>query len=106
MASGLRVDIVRFVDAHQPGIVECEFADAEGERHKLIDKVPMFTNEDLWTDSIYPRPGVVGCRILGRLESDRSGENLRVTIAFLDGVESTKGKTEFTVFDSQILMRG
>jgi len=46
--------IVRFVDEYQPGIVECEFADAEGRIHKIIEKIPIVTAADLWSDSAYP----------------------------------------------------
>jgi hypothetical protein len=42
-SSQLAVWIVRFVDQHFPGWVECEFIDAEGRRHTVRDKVPVFT---------------------------------------------------------------
>jgi hypothetical protein len=41
----ISAQIVRFVDTHQPGWVECEFVDAEDWRHVLRDKVPIFTAE-------------------------------------------------------------
>jgi hypothetical protein len=37
----IQVSIIRFVDAHQPGFVEAEFADADGTNHTLVDKVPV-----------------------------------------------------------------
>ena len=47
-----RVQIVRFVDEEpQPGIVEAQFRDAQGEVHSIIDKVPAFTSAYLWSDS-------------------------------------------------------
>jgi len=36
----IQVSIVRFIDEHQPGFVEAEFADADGTLHTLVDKVP------------------------------------------------------------------
>ena len=43
----LRVQIVRFVDVEpQPGIVESQFRDAQGEVHSIIDKIPLFTSAD------------------------------------------------------------
>ena len=39
----LAVQIVRFVDECQPGVVACEFVDADGHLHTLIDKVPIFS---------------------------------------------------------------
>jgi hypothetical protein len=54
----LAVQIVRFVDDEpQPGIVACEFIDANGHRHTLIDKVPMCSGERLDANSTYPRVG-------------------------------------------------
>lgn len=35
----LRVKIVRFVEAYQPGIVECQFHDADGRVHSIIGKI-------------------------------------------------------------------
>lgn len=61
----LKVDIVRFVDDYQPGIVECQFTDAEGHRYSIVDKIPRFTAENIWSGSEYPRVGAVRCRILG-----------------------------------------
>lgn len=55
----LAVDIVRFVEDYQPGIVEAEFVDAEGRRHKFIEKVPILSAADLVAESNYPRRGAV-----------------------------------------------
>jgi hypothetical protein len=49
----LAVQIVRFVnDEPQPGIVACEFVDAEGRCHTLIDKVSGFSASLLDASSI------------------------------------------------------
>src|SRR6202789_459988 len=64
----LRVQIVRFVDEEpQPGIVESQFRDAQGKLHSIIDKIPLFTSADLWSDSNYPQPGFIECRVLERI---------------------------------------
>lgn len=66
---------MRFVDEEpQPGIVESQFRDAQGELHSIIDKVPIFTDADLWSDSVYPQPGSIECLVLQRIED--SGSNL------------------------------
>ncbi len=57
---------VRFVDAYQPGIVACEFVDANGRRHIVIDKAPIVRAEDLNAGSGYPRLGSVRCVVLNR----------------------------------------
>lgn len=65
MAS-VRVEIVRYTDDHQPGFVECQFNDAAGQLRSFEEKVPVVTTESLDANSGYPRPGSVGCTILGR----------------------------------------
>src|ERR1700692_4014306 len=98
---GLRVSIIRFVDEHQPGFVECEFTDANGTVHTLVDKVPVFSLEDLWNDSVYPQPGFARCEVLARSQDSR-GQLARVTIAKPDGLESMNGLSEFVVLESQL----
>ncbi len=58
----LEVQIVEFVDDHQPGTVKCEFADAHGQVHKLLEKVPVVSLEMLDANSIYPRLDLFGAR--------------------------------------------
>jgi hypothetical protein len=53
----LAVQIVRFLHDYQPGVVACEFVDANGRRHTLIDKAPIFSAEPLDADSKYPQSG-------------------------------------------------
>jgi hypothetical protein len=57
MMHNVAVQIVRFVESGFPGWVECELVDAAGRRHILMDKVPIFTVEDLDADSKYTTPG-------------------------------------------------
>jgi hypothetical protein len=101
MAS-IQVSIIRFVDEHQPGFVEAEFADAGGTTHTLVDKVPVFSLEDLWSDSVYPQPGFARCEVLARSEDSQGRKLARVTIAKPDSLESTRGLSEFVVLESQI----
>ncbi len=96
----LRVQIVRFVDEEpQPGIVESRFRDARGAVHTVIDKVPIFTDADLWSDSEYPQPGLVGCVVLQQI-FDSTGPNLaRITTC---GVETTNGESEFVIAEAEL----
>jgi hypothetical protein len=68
----LRVDIVGFADESFPGLVHCDFADANGNRHKFIEKIPVVTTQDLWSDSTYPHPGLMPC---DRVECLDEGEH-------------------------------
>jgi hypothetical protein len=92
----LRVQIVRFVNKEpQPGIIESQFHDVAGASHAVIDKVPMFTTANLWSDSHYPQPGYIECRLLERIPS--KSENLaRISIKPYH-VEWTNERSEFVV---------
>ena len=98
----LAVQIVRFVDDAQPGIVACEFEDANGRRHTLIDKVPIFTDMILDANSIYPKTGTARCEILRRWKDVTGRELLRVTTAKPDGIMSTEDLSEFVALSSHI----
>ena len=96
------MSIVRFVDEHQPGVVECEFTDANRTVHTLIDKVPIFSFENLSNDSVYPQPGLARCEVLSRSQDPQGHKLARVTIARPDGLESNRGLSEFVVLESQV----
>jgi hypothetical protein len=93
----LAVQIVRFVDDRQPGWVACEFKDAEGRRHTLIDKIPIFTSEDLRPDSSYPKPGTMPCQVVGRWRDSTGRELVRISTAKPLDNNSTDGLSEFVV---------
>lgn len=99
----LKVKIVRYVDDCQPGIVECEFQDAQGRSHKVIDKVPIFTDELLSAQSTYPAPGAIACEILDQWRDTRGRDLVRISIARPWGDESTEGLSEFIVVASQLM---
>jgi hypothetical protein len=96
-----RVRIVRFVDADQPGWVECELLDALGHKHRFIDKVPIFSLEDLDAASPYPRDGVLECELLAEWEA--GGRRLaRIDTSVPLGIESTEGATVLVVSADQL----
>lgn len=89
--------IIRFVDNHQPGWVECEFSDADGRRHILTDKVPIFTDEMLAEDSVYPTPGKIPCEVLNRFQ-DGTGQHLVcVSTDKPYCIKSAQGLSEFVI---------
>ncbi len=97
----LAVQIVRFVDDYQPGIVACQFVDADGRRHTLIDKAPIFSAETLDADSRYPRPGAA--RSVLKRRCDACGRELAsISTADPYSIESSEGLSEFVVLQTQI----
>jgi|SRR5581483_6806336 len=97
----LVVNIVEFVDDHQPGRVACTLIDARGTQHRFVDKVPIFTSEHLDKKNTYPRSGLVRCTVLDEW-LDSGNELVRVSTAIPDDVESTSGISEFVVFAQQL----
>jgi hypothetical protein len=98
----LTVQITRFIDDRFPGWVECEFMDAEGRKHRLIDKVPIFSTEALTAASTYPQFGIARCEVLTHWQDARGRELSRVTTARPDDIESTEGVSEFIVLSAQL----
>ena len=98
--ANLSVQIVRFVDSHQPGWVACEFSDSMGRRHTVIDKAPIFSAEDLRKDSAYPRPGKMPCEILLRWKDASGNELAHITIASPLDDKSEEGLSEFVVHET------
>ncbi|HEY1766590.1 MAG TPA: hypothetical protein VGG26_03010 [Terracidiphilus sp.] len=103
MQAELKVSIVRFTLEHQPGIVECEFFDADGVRYTMEDKVPIFTADDLWSDSDYPRERAVQCELLDpiNLQSRRELVRIKVSPALISS--SFNEAAEIVVFAKQLL---
>ena len=104
MRAALKIEIVRFVDSHQPGWVEGQFLDTNGRCHKIIDKVPIFVDSTnaLDEDSVYPQPGDIACEIL-YTSKDESGRTVaHITVARPYAMESTDGLVEFDVWSSQV----
>jgi hypothetical protein len=97
------VQIVRFLDPHNPGLVECKLVDAEGFAHTFIDKVPIFTTDLLDAQSVYPQPGSVRCRIMSRSEDLEGMPLVRISTLWPDGIESSEGVSEFVIRPNQIL---
>jgi hypothetical protein len=95
----LQVEIVRFVEEHQPNILEAEFFDSEGHCHTFVDKSAIFSEEwSLDAASKFPQPGVIRCQVLARWKVPARPDFVRV----ITEIESTKGTSEFVVLANQL----
>ncbi len=99
---GVKVEIRRYVNDAQPGVVECLLVDAWGKQHLFIEKVPVVTAKNLDASSSYPRAGVIACRIVERRDV-YGREIVKVETETPWGVESTDGETRFDVSGSQLV---
>jgi hypothetical protein len=100
--SNLAVRIVRFVDDGFPGWVACEFDDIEGRRHTIIDKVPIFTSDDLGSDSAYPVSGSMPCEVLAPWRDQSGRELARISTENPLDDKSEEGLSEFVVAASEL----
>jgi hypothetical protein len=100
--SRLAVSILRFVDDHQPGFVECAMTDASGEVHLFLEKVPVVTTMNLTATSRYPVEGVIACEVEATWLDEELRSLCRINTKWPWGVESTRGQTSFVVLWSQM----
>lgn len=99
----LRVSITRFVEEGQPGFVECEFFDADGARHVIIEKVTVVSSEQLWSDSDYPRDTDIECVVLEHFAGSQGAQLVRIDTELPWHIETTNGQTVFVVEESQVI---
>jgi hypothetical protein len=99
----LLVTIERFVDDCQPGFVECVLADAEGCEHRFLEKGPVVSTANLWSDSVYPQPGYIACTVQDEWVDEQGRKLVRVCTEKPWCIESTAGRTRFTVLYEQIV---
>lgn len=102
----LEVQVVRWVDDGFPGVVACEFMDAQGRVHTVIDRVPVVSTDELDATSAYPQPGSIRCMVAERWvdgnKEDHPLQLVQIHLGFPDAVESTEGLQEFVVLSSQV----
>jgi hypothetical protein len=99
----LKVQIVRYVDDHFTGWVECEFFDAENNRHSFVEKAPVVSDQWFGPNDSYPQNGSIRCEILESWHDVGCRELVRVTTERPDCVEIKEGKSEFVVLSSQVV---
>jgi hypothetical protein len=100
--SDVAVQIVRFLDPHNPGVVECKLIDAEGVAHTFVDKVTIFTTDLLDAQSAYPQLGSIRCRVMAQWLDSKGRSLVRISTLWPDGIESSEGLSEFVVLPAQL----
>ncbi|MFD3509002.1 hypothetical protein [Nocardia sp. NPDC058666] len=85
-------------DSSAGGVIEVQFADADGDVHSVIDKLPTFfgpDDDDIWPESPYPMPCRIGVVIVENLDGGRTVIDLRWS-------ESTNEEVRFIVPSNNI----
>ena len=100
----IKIMITRFVDFHQPDIIEFSFTDYKNQIHKFIDKIPIITNQELDENSEYP---IEECILIDILNKEDENEEVLYSFRFKEsyGLESTNGESIFKIGKEQIIIR-
>ena len=100
---GVRARAVRWIsDEPQPGWIEVEFITADGQRHLVHDKPPMFAEpfDPFLSTSFYPVPTLIPCEILSR---ERSPDGHELATVVFRGIDTTAGEWHFQVLASDLI---
>ena len=100
---GIRVQIVQWIDDHQPGWVECALFDDSGEEHRFREKAPVVSDADLHAGSPYPQPGIIGCRVLRCYEAEDGHIVVEVDTDEPWGIQSLGGRSQFNVASENVV---
>jgi hypothetical protein len=96
------VQIVRFVDDYFPGIVECVLVDAAGTEHRIFEKGPVVSSENLLPTSAYPVAGSIACEVLEEWVDANGRAVARVTTDRPWTIGTTEGVSEFVLPSSMV----
>jgi hypothetical protein len=99
----IKIQILKITDIHQPGFVECLLIDAWGKHHKIIEKIPVVSYDDIWLDSEFPTGGFIACKIIKEWIDTNERRLITVSTEDLDDVETTNGVKEFDLLPHQLL---
>jgi|SRR5215469_456186 len=95
---GVKVTILRYLsDDPQPGIVECQLENANGNRILFIEKTAIVSTANLDAKTNYPQPGILACEVLRRRRERAGREVVRIDTERPWHIESVEGSTEFDV---------
>lgn len=97
------VSIVRFVDQHQPNIIEFVLRDAFQRDRHFRDKVTIVSLLDLDERSTYPVEGWLRCTVLRRYEDEHGRALAVIDTAHPDSVESLDEEHVFTIALGQLV---
>jgi len=100
---GIKVDIIEYVDDHQPGWVKCLFIDAEGSEWSIIEKVPIVSQENLNSESKYPIVGYIAGKISNKRLDNNFKEIATIDLSTPWGISEESGRTIFDIFCDSII---
>ena len=94
--------VARYVDATQPGWVECQFHDAAGQLWKIVEKVPVVTDQEISESTDLPAHGIVHCVETGRRTDENGRQLVAIDTELPFDIEATDGTHHFEVLSEQL----
>ena len=99
----VKVEIIEWIDNHQPGFVRCRLIDAWGKAWHFQDKLPIFTDKDLNENSKFPQPGIINCVMIKREIDDKGREIISIDTEKPYEIEAEENCYCFDVLYNQII---
>ena len=99
--ANFKVAVLGVIDDGFPIVVECGFADAFGEEHRIVEKVPVVSD----ANELVPPMGYVFCEVVRRWTDEAGRELVAVSTELPFHIASTTDQTEFTLSTTQLLPR-
>jgi len=94
--------IVRWVSDDFPGVVECRFADRFGREWAIIEKLPILSVADLRSNSRFPQPALIACKVIAKHQDDAGREIVEVTTMTPWAITATDGTSSFQLYAEQL----
>ena len=101
--TGIKVQIIAFIDDGFPGWVRCTFTDTHGKQWFFEEKAPIVTDACLDENTAYPVNGVLAGQIEKTTVNDKNQEIVTINTNIPWSIASEDGMTLFEVFSNQIV---
>ncbi len=98
----LKINIEEYISDDQPGFVEASFKDAWNKKFIILDKVSIFTEENLDAKSKYPQSGVIACVKVKEFEDYTGRKVYTISTEKPWGIETVEGICQFDVLPGQL----
>ena len=98
----VRVEVIKWIEDAQPGMVACRLFDVWGNQHTFVEKLPVVTTAWLDSNSTYPQPGWIACEVVQQRLDDSGRDIITITTGQPRTVTLILGVTQFEVLSEQL----
>lgn len=98
----VRIELLRLVDAGQPGWVEGQLTDAHGHIWHFMEKHPIISDGSDDPFGSYPQPGILAGVLVKRWQDSEGREGVTIDTTKPWDIAEVHGQTYFDVFLDQL----